>query len=59
MKVTKISYEKLVNTGDYEHERYGIEIEIDENDEAQAAIDKAKQFVQHQIQSGSEMYLPF
>lgn len=54
MNVKKISYEKLVNTGNYEHERYGIEIEIDKNEEVQDAIDKAKEFIQHQLSGPSK-----
>ena len=49
MKVSKINYERLVNTGDYSHEKYGIEIVLDEGEKAQDAIDNAKKLVSRQL----------
>lgn len=49
MKAKKIIYEKLVNTGNFSHEKFGIEIELDDEDQAQDALNKAKAFIDKQI----------
>jgi len=51
MKVTKIKYEKLVNLGNYEHEKMGIEIELDEKDSPHKAIKRAKAFLEKELNS--------
>ncbi len=45
MRPVKIFYQRLIATGNYEHERIGIEIELDEGDTAADALDRAKQFI--------------
>ena len=50
MRVSKINYERLINTGDYSHEKYGVEIILDEGEKAQDAIDNAKKLVGRQIE---------
>lgn len=45
MKAKKIIYEKLFNLGNYQHEKIGIEIEIEEGEKAKDVLEKAKQFV--------------
>jgi len=49
MKVISIRYDRLVNTGNYNHEKYGIEIQLDDGDKAQDAIDSAKRLINKQI----------
>lgn len=45
MKAKKIIYEKLVNLGNYQHEKIGIEIEIQEGETASDVLAKARLFV--------------
>jgi hypothetical protein len=54
MKVSKINYERLINTGDYSHEKYGMEIVLDEDEKAQEAFDKAKNLINKQIDIPSD-----
>ena len=49
MKPTNIKYERLCNTGNYEHERYVIEVEVEEGDTATACLKKAKECVNRLI----------
>ena len=49
MRAKSINYEKLINTGNFTHEKYGIEIELSENEKAEDAIKLAKKFVLRQI----------
>ncbi len=49
MRAKTVSYERLINTGNYTHEKYGIEIELDNNDKAENAMLIAKRFVERQI----------
>ena len=46
MKPTKIYYEKCFNLGNYENQKVGIEIQLDETDKASNAVDLAKKFVE-------------
>lgn len=48
MRPVKIFYQRLIATGNYEHERIGIEIELDEGDTATDALNRAKQFIDSQ-----------
>jgi len=45
MKAKKIIYERLFNLGNYQHEKIGIEIEIEEGEKAKDVLERAKQFV--------------
>jgi SLT domain-containing protein len=45
MKATKITYKKLFNLGNYQHEEIGIELEIEKGETAAQVLAKAKQFV--------------
>lgn len=47
MKTTKISYSKVFSLGNYENEKLGVEIEIQEGDDVQKAIQQARQFVEY------------
>jgi hypothetical protein len=48
VKVKNVLYEKLVNTGNFSHEKYGIVVELSPNDKAQDAFNLAKKFVEKQ-----------
>jgi len=49
MRASKITYAKLVNLGNYEHERFEVEIELNKNEKASDAMDVAKKFIENQI----------
>lgn len=46
MKAKKIYYEKCFNLGNYQNEKVGIEIELEEDESVQSALLAAKQFVE-------------
>ena len=46
MKVLKINYSKVFSLGNYENEKIGIEIEINEGEDATIAMAAAKKFVE-------------
>jgi hypothetical protein len=46
MKTTSINYSKVFSLGNYENEKIGVEIEIQEGDDVQKAIQSARQFVE-------------
>ena len=50
MKAKTITYERLVNTGNFTHEKYGIVIELEKDDQADDVIVEAKKFVERQLQ---------
>lgn len=54
MKAKIIKYERLVNKGNYEHEKYGIEIELDPGDDPEQVLNHAKVFVSRQISPPTE-----
>lgn len=54
MKAKEIIYERLVNTGNFSHEKYGIVVELENGETAQVAMDKAREFVDRQISKPSE-----
>jgi hypothetical protein len=45
MRATKITYERVHNLGNFENERVGIEIELDEGEKADEALRLARIFV--------------
>jgi hypothetical protein len=47
MKITAVSYQRTINLGNYESERVGTEVELDEGDSPEAAIAFAKEFVRN------------
>lgn len=53
MKAKIVKYERLVNTGNFTHEKYGIEIEIEDGDSAESAIIAAKKFIERQLNQPS------
>lgn len=42
MKPTKVYYERCTNLGNYENEKIGIEIELEDGDTVSAAVDTAR-----------------
>lgn len=46
MKTKSVTYSKVFSLGNYENEKIGVEIEIQEGDEVQKAIQEARQFVE-------------
>lgn len=51
MKTNLVSYHKVFSLGNYENEKIGVEIEIQDGDDIQKAIQQARQFVEfnHQL----------
>ena len=49
MRAKTVFYEKLVNTGNFSHEKYGIEISLDDSDKASDAFKEAKKIIARQI----------
>lgn len=45
MKATKIYYEKLFNLGNYQNEKIGIELIIEDGEKASDVLEQAKNFV--------------
>lgn len=45
MKAMRIYYEKCINLGNYENEKIGIEILLEDDDTAKDAMNKAREFV--------------
>lgn len=46
MKTKSITYSKVFSLGNYENEKIGVEIEIQDGDDVQKAIQDARQFVE-------------
>lgn len=46
MTVKNVIYNKVFSLGNYENEKIGVEIEIQEGDDIQQAMQKARQFVE-------------
>lgn len=49
MKAKKVVYERLVNRGNYENERFCVEVEVDEGDKVSEAFNLGKKSVNLQI----------
>lgn len=45
MNITLIRYERVHNLGNYESERIGVEVVVNEDESADDAVQAAKQFV--------------
>lgn len=56
MKAKTIKYERVINLGNYESERIGIEIELEGGERAAAALDLAKKFVSSNVTKMNEGY---
>lgn len=46
MKTKAIQYHKVFSLGNYENEKIGVEIEVQEGDDIQKVIQQARQFVE-------------
>ena len=49
MKAKTVKYERLVNTGNFTHEKYGIELYVEEGESASDVMEEAIKFVKRQI----------
>ncbi|MBN2664556.1 MAG: hypothetical protein JXR68_12980 [Bacteroidales bacterium] len=49
MKATSITYEKLVNLGDFNHEKFSITIELDDHEKSSDGFEAAKKIVQRNL----------
>lgn len=47
MKCTSIRVAKLFNTGNYEHERIEVELELTDNETATDALSRARKFIEY------------
>lgn len=45
MKVTIVRYEKLVNLGNYENQKLGVEVQLEDGETPSEAVQRAKAFV--------------
>ena len=48
MKATKVFYQRCFNLGNYQNEVIGVELELDDDDKANDAMEKARCFVNSQ-----------
>jgi len=55
MKVTKVTYEQLVNTGNYENRRYGIEVTPEAGEDLRNVFLDAKEQVEEWIDTDAEI----
>lgn len=46
MKTKNVTYSKVFSLGNYENEKIGVEIEIQDGDDVQKAIQEARKFVE-------------
>jgi hypothetical protein len=58
MKIDRISYQKTFNIGSYQSERIGVEIEINEGEDAKEALSTAKALV-HEFYMEGVPTIPF
>ena len=54
MKCKKVVFEKLVNAGNYSHDKYLIEIELEGDEKAEDAFFQAKKLIKRQMSAPSE-----
>lgn len=59
MKTKNIHYSKVFNLGDYQNEKLGVDLELEEGDNVQESINKARDFVenQHQLNKQKDRYI--
>jgi uncharacterized membrane protein YcgQ (UPF0703/DUF1980 family) len=59
MKTKTVTYQKVFNLGDYSNEKIGVDLELEEGDNVQDAVNKARDFVenQHQLSKKKGNYL--
>lgn len=46
MQVTIVRFEKLINLGNYENQKLGVEVQLDEGEAPSEAVKRAKAFVE-------------
>lgn len=45
MRITSVQYSRVYSLGNYENEKIGVEVEVPEGDDPQAALAEARKFV--------------
>lgn len=55
-KITKISYSKVFNLGDFQNEKIGAEVELSPGDDAAKALTEVKKFVEFSSSTFTEKY---
>jgi hypothetical protein len=55
MQVTKLTYEKLVNTGNYENRRYGLEVTSSDSEYVLDTFNDARELVNRMIKTDFDM----
>jgi len=56
MQINQVSYQKTFNLGNYSSERIGVEIVLNEGEDAKEALNTAKALVEEYHQQSSLMY---
>lgn len=51
MHISEVRYEKVQNLGNYESQRIGVTIVLNENESAESAIERARAFVRRVIET--------
>ena len=54
MKTVTVKYEKLFNLGSFEHEKIGVEIQLEEGEKPIDALTRARNFVNNQFQRNKD-----
>ncbi len=49
MKITEVRYERIKNTGNYENEKLSVVVAINENDDPNEAVRRARKFVERHL----------
>jgi Tfp pilus assembly protein PilO len=58
MHISKVSYQKTFNLGSYTSEKIGVELDINEGEDAKLALDKARKLVQeYHIENNKGLYV--
>lgn len=52
MKVNTVTYARLVNTGNYEHERIELSIDLEEGETPSEAVNRARAFIDAKCAKG-------
>lgn len=58
MKAKTVSYEELVNTGNYSHRKISVTLELDEGDKAREVFDMARLFVKKAHRDSMNFTIP-
>ena len=56
MRPTLVRYEKLKNLGNYENEKVGVEVQVDDGESPKEAVERARKFVEKQLKGKDDNY---